>query len=434
MFKHAIIAPLTAALMDLTLTIIFIGGIAFLGYLLSFVFKKTNIPDVLPLILIGILIGPITGLVDLSFFGQLGPVLAVLALVLILFEGGIDINFRELGRSFHKSLTLVLATFGGTVLVVAPLAKIFFEVPIHTGILVGLILGGTSAAIILPLIKSLKLTGPTRAVLSMETNLSDILVVILVFGLIGVASVDALSQAGLEFLFNLLISLMIGLAAAYVWSQIIGRLREVEHNMFMTPAFLLLIFGLAESLAGNGLFAVFIFAVALGNLERLRGRVSAFLDGVHGFYFSDLERKFFSASSFILKTFFFIYIGISLNLDQTSFLIWGALIMAILFLIRIITIELTLGSTASGRDLALTRGIIPKGVAGIAVLAILGDPIMQSLSYPVIFFSILYTSIFIFIAQYLVPKEDSSSDLATAEQSNKLINNVSNGRKTEKNN
>lgn len=392
--------------MDLTLAIISTGGIAFLGYLLAFLFKKTNIPDVLPLVLIGILIGPISGLIDLSFFGQLGPILAVLALILILFEGGMEMNFRELSQSFSRSIILVLATFGTTILVVAPLAKIFFEVPIHTGVLIGLILGSTSSAIILPLMKGLKLSSSTRSILAMETNLSDVLVVILVFGLIGVGSINALSQAGFQFLFNLLISLMIGLAATYAWSQIIGRLREVEHNMFMTPAFLLIIYGLAEVLSGNGLLTVFIFAIALGNLEKLRGRVSAFLDGVHGFYFSDLEKKFFSASSFILKTFLFVYIGLSLNLEQTPFLIWGALIMAILFLARILIIELVLGSAVPSRDLALARGLIPKGVAGIAILAILGDPLMQSLSYPVILFSIIYTSIFVFFAQYRVNDQD----------------------------
>ena len=392
--------------MDLTLAIISTGGIAFLGYLLAFIFKKTNIPDVLPLVLIGILIGPISGLVNLSFFGQLGPILAVLALILILFEGGMEMNFRELSQSFSRSIILVLATFGTTILVVAPLAKIFFEVPIHTGVLIGLILGSTSSAIILPLMKGLKLSSSTRSILAMETNLSDVLVVILVFGLIGVGSINALSQAGFQFLFNLLISLMIGLAATYAWSKIIGRLREVEHNMFMTPAFLLIIYGLAETLFGNGLLTVFIFAIALGNLEKLRGRVSAFLDGVHGFYFSDLEKKFFSASSFILKTFLFVYIGLSLNLEQTPFLIWGALIMAILFLVRILIIELVLGSAVPSRDLALARGLIPKGVAGIAILAILGDPLMQSLSYPVILFSIIYTSIFVFFAQYRVNDQD----------------------------
>lgn len=394
--------------MDLTFAIISTGSIAFLGYLLAFLFKKTNIPDVLPLVLIGILLGPASGLVDLSSFGQFGQILAVLALILILFEAGIDINFRELSQSFSRSIVLVLATFGTTVLVVAPLARIFFEVPLHTGILIGFILGGTSAAIILPLIKGLKLSSATQAILTMETNLSDVLAVILVFGLISLSSINALSQAGFQLLFSLLISLMIGLAASYAWSQIIGRLREVEHNMFMTPAFLLIIYGLAEILSGNGLLTVFIFAVSLGNLERLRGRVSAFLDGVHGFYFSDLEKKFFSASSFVLKTFLFVYIGLSLNIEQTPFLIWGAVIMAILFLVRIMIIELVLGPVVPSRDLVLARGLIPKGVAGIAILAILGDPLMQSLSYPVILFSIIYTSIFVFLAQRRVANQEPS--------------------------
>ena len=69
-------------------TILVIGLLVFFAHFLSLQFRKTNIPDVLLLMVVGIVIGPIWGVATSQDFGKIGSLIATIALVVILFEGG----------------------------------------------------------------------------------------------------------------------------------------------------------------------------------------------------------------------------------------------------------------------------------------------------------------------------------------------------------
>jgi potassium/hydrogen antiporter len=72
----------------MSIIILSIGAMIFLSHFLSLLFKKTNVPDVLVLMVVGLLLGPVMGWVNAADFGKVGPVIATIALVVILFEGG----------------------------------------------------------------------------------------------------------------------------------------------------------------------------------------------------------------------------------------------------------------------------------------------------------------------------------------------------------
>src|SRR5579885_597148 len=74
----------------LTVACIFLTGT--LGEL---VFKRTNVPDVVWLILMGLFLGPLTGLVRADLLAGIAPYFAALTLIVILFEGGIQLNIKE---------------------------------------------------------------------------------------------------------------------------------------------------------------------------------------------------------------------------------------------------------------------------------------------------------------------------------------------------
>lgn len=98
--------------------ILAVGLLIFAAHALSFVFKKTLIPDVLILIIFGIVIGPVLHLVSSSDFGKIGQVITTIALVVILFESGCSLNFRVLMNSFKTSGFLTLASFIVTTVIV----------------------------------------------------------------------------------------------------------------------------------------------------------------------------------------------------------------------------------------------------------------------------------------------------------------------------
>lgn len=397
--------------MDSAIAITSIGLIIFLSYFLSRFFKKTKIPDVLPLFLLGIIIGPLTGWVKLSHFGNLGGIFATLALLVILFESGIDIHLRRLFKSFHRTLLLLFLTLFTTIAVVMPLAFYLFNMPLEHGLLMGIILGGVSSMVI-PIGESIGLKQKTRTTLSVEATFNDVITVILVFGIIELIQLNTVNISGLagEFALTMFSSLAVGVAAAFLWASGVEIFRGVKHNIITTPAFLLIVFGAAELLYGNGFMAALVFAILLGNMEDLGKKLAAIPSEVRNFSFTQTERKVFSAVSFIFKTFLFVYIGIAINIQNTGFLLWGAGIMLALLVLRAISVNISLRGYIPRRDLVITRGLLPKGLTGTAVLVIVGDRLLQDLSYPVILFSILYTSIFIYIAGLYIKRQEEAKD------------------------
>ncbi len=69
-----------------------VGLIIFAAHFFTALFEKTRVPDVLPLIILGILIGPVLGVLSPDDFGYVGPLLSAIALILMLFEGGSQFN------------------------------------------------------------------------------------------------------------------------------------------------------------------------------------------------------------------------------------------------------------------------------------------------------------------------------------------------------
>ena len=82
--------------MSITAAIIFLGSLIFLAHLFNALFEYTKIPTVLLLILIGITIGPITGLATPEALGSFGSVFTTITLVVRLFESGTGLRIRAL--------------------------------------------------------------------------------------------------------------------------------------------------------------------------------------------------------------------------------------------------------------------------------------------------------------------------------------------------
>src|SRR3989338_8257078 len=99
-----------------------IGVIVFLSYFFSKFFEKTKIPDVLPLFLIGVFLGPVSGLITPQAFGTSAELFAVFTITSILFVGGLKIDVLSLLRSFPRATLLMLLNMLGTVAIVAAAA------------------------------------------------------------------------------------------------------------------------------------------------------------------------------------------------------------------------------------------------------------------------------------------------------------------------
>ena len=89
--------------------LITIGLIVFASNLFSALFNKTKIPDVLPLTLIGIFLGPVFGILHPEEFGFIGEILGPIALILMLFDGGSHFQINTLKTTLINSYKLLFS-------------------------------------------------------------------------------------------------------------------------------------------------------------------------------------------------------------------------------------------------------------------------------------------------------------------------------------
>ena len=142
--------------------ILLLGLLIFIGHFFTAIFKKTNIPDVLPLIVIGILISsPFAGLVEAEKVQGIGTVLGTIALALILFEGGSHLQFDTLMRSLKNCVKLSTITFIITVLITTFFLNIWFD-NLTLSMFAGIVLGSISPAVVVPIAKLLDITSETK--------------------------------------------------------------------------------------------------------------------------------------------------------------------------------------------------------------------------------------------------------------------------------
>lgn len=131
--------------MELAVITLSISLIIFFAYLFSDIFKRYQIPDVLFLLVIGLILGPITNQINVNDFGVLGNVFATITLTIILFESGINIKTREILSSAPRAVLLMLLTLIFSIITIIPFGIFFFNLSLIESILVGSVVGGVSA-------------------------------------------------------------------------------------------------------------------------------------------------------------------------------------------------------------------------------------------------------------------------------------------------
>ncbi|MFA5254907.1 MAG: cation:proton antiporter, partial [Methanoregula sp.] len=147
--------------------------------------------------------------------------------------------------------------------------------------------------------------------------------------------------------------------------------------------------------------------VTFGNLNYFKAeKVLPFLgNNVTQVELTPVEVEFFSQLVSLLKTFFFIYIGISIHFTNMDILYIGALLTIIIYLARIAMVRVMIPRRIPVADAACMSIMEPKGLAS-AVLAsmplqagIAAGQTIQDVTYIVIFFSIVACSILVFLLE-----------------------------------
>lgn len=164
-----------------------------------------------------------------------------------------------------------------------------------------------------------------------------------------------------------------------------------------------IVYGVVELLGYSGPIAALTFGLTLANVELFRPPfLRRFV--AHGpSSLTEIERAFFGEVVFLLRTFFFVYVGVSLLLNDRGLILLGFVLTALLFLIRIPIVAASVGRAVSAKDASIMAVMIPKGL-GAAVLAtvplqqgIEGGEIIQTVTFAMILFSTILTTALVFL-------------------------------------
>ena len=313
--NRTVVARRAPATVDALAAFVAIGGIIAIGFTATLIFERTKIPDLLILILLGVLLGPVAlNYLGIVFVPQgvlevAAPYFAAVALMMILFDGGLNLPLLQVIRKIGAIGVQTGFAFVATVLAVAYVAITVLGYDPIVGFLLGAVLGGTSSAVVIGVVRALQVGEDTKVVLTLESVLTDILCVVSVLGLIELirggpgASIDIVFVKLAQAFF---VALGISLAFGIGWLFLLRRASKKPFAYMLTIAMLFILYGVTESVGGSGAMASFVFGLVLGNHEELRKRFRLKWQ----FVVDERIRQFHAELSFVIRTFFFVFLGL----------------------------------------------------------------------------------------------------------------------------
>lgn len=387
--------------MSIPLIVAACGALFFLGHALEALFRRHMVPDLLPLIVVGYVVGPLTGWVHPLGGSTVEHVFTHVALIIILFHGGLDLKLTAMKESALPAIHVALGGMALNVVVVTALAHWTGGQSWQASILLGVALAPLAATVAIPLLEHLNLSGRMGAILTLESALGDVVTVVGVLTLAGAfaGAGHGVGHALGGFLSSLFAALVIGLLASLFWSLVLGRVQQLAKTSFATEALLLVVAGVTEWLGFSGAIGALAFGIGLRNLDHLLPQSLVDRLRLNPQGLTENENALLAEAVFILKVFFFVYLGTQIRLNNLGILGMGTLIVLALVVIRQCFFHSQKALAPLPEERKLVAWLIPKGLATAVVasvpleMGLAGGEWVRDVAYAVLPISILVTSL-----------------------------------------
>jgi NhaP-type Na+/H+ or K+/H+ antiporter len=212
---------------------------------------------------------------------------------------------------------------------------------------------------------------------------------------------------GTNLIATMAMSLLVGFGGAVIWSTILEKIRKFPNTIFTSLAFIFLLYGLSEILGYSGPISVLIFGVVLANSRKIPLSIVQKFGASHLTEFTSIEKTLFSEVIFLVKTFFFIFLGMSIQFGNFKILFIGILLTVLIYGGRLLLSRILISKKTPNIEAAMISFIIPKGLAAAVLAEVpmhMNLPLemestfieIRAVVYMVILFSILLTSFLIY--------------------------------------
>lgn len=338
------------------------AALLILAYVANRLSRLTRVPDIIVLLLIGVTLGPILHWVKPGAFQGVIHILGTVALILILFEGGLELRLRQAVRYFPAAMLLMGLSYGLSLALIALMGRALLHLEWRDCILLGAALGCTSGTIVIPALQQISAPDPVKITLTLEATMGEVIAVLVVGSVLSLGPGQSL-LAGMaaDFSHHIVIALLLGVGVGALWSRLWPLIAGQPYSNILNLGVVLGVYALGRFGKGSGLLAVLIFGITMANLPRTphMARQGARLLAFH------------AELSFLVRSFFFVLLGVVAEFVSRKHLIPICGIVASLLLARFLAVQ---GSRWAVRDVArkdteLLFWMLPRGLV-TAVLAL----------------------------------------------------------------
>ena len=385
------------------LLLTYLAVILLIGLLTSIVSQKFRIPNILLLLLIGIVLGRIDykggPLIEFPEIFMTG--ISILALVMIVFDSSSRFSLKKVDYfSLHTLWLSIVCLVFNLIFLTAFTMLIFGIKSVFLALMFAALMSGTSPAVVLSMFKNVK--NKVFEFLSLESLLNTPLVVLIPFIILDLKTTlkdELVIETFIDQFVPLLQQFVVGIGAGVLIGLIMFKFMRKAYSAVLSPLAVitsaLLAYIIAENLGGNGVLAVTSMGLLFGNVY-LKQKFQL--------------REFASVFSNSLEILVFVLIGIVIAIPfSTDFIVRSLLLFLLYLLIRFGSIIFSL----RGMDFTLKEKIFmslnaQKGIAvavvvfSLAHLGIGGIGIVLNLSLAFMLYSIVLSSVVLRIAKFFI--------------------------------
>ncbi len=379
--------------MNAYLFIIGLCVVIIISFFTNILARKTNIPSVLILIVLGVGIQQLLVSFNqtLDFSGSL-EILGIVGLIMIVLEAALDLELkREKWPVIWKSFTI--ASFS---LVLTSLAISFFirllipGVEFIQALVYALPLSIMSSAIIIPSVANL--TNYKKEFLIYESTFSDILGIMVFYMIIENIDVEGMQQLSFAISSNITLTIGISVVLSYVLLYIIQNIRG-EAKFFLFLAVLVLLYAVGKMFHLSSLVIILMFGLLLRNHKVLLfGRLEKWLHDDRMDVLFGQFKMITIETSFLVRTFFFVVFGMTLPL--VALISWQVWLISFIFLFVTYLFRYGLFFLIENKDTMPQTFIAPKGLISILLFFAIPETLnINGFQSGVLFVVIIVTSV-----------------------------------------
>ncbi len=368
--------------------------IIIVSYLFNLISRKTNIPSVLLLIILGI------GLKQLatSFGIQTGDllfsvleILGIVGLTMIVLEAALDLKLtKEKWPLIWKSFVVALLALVVTSLVSAYIIQYYFIESFFTALVYAVPLSVISSAIVIPSVGALDES--RKEFMVYEATFSDILGIMFFYFLLGNADTETTPAIVWNVVSNIALTLVLSVVVSYALVLLFQKL-DTHVKLFLLIAVLLLLYSLGKLFHLSSLVIILVFGLILNNHRLFFFKpLSKWIDSravssiLNNFHLVTLE------TAFVMRTFFFVVFGMTIVLAtilNAETAIVSGILLLMLYAVRWLMLLIFVR-----KDILPQLFIAPRGLITVLLFFSIPDELLSpNFNSGVLLFMIIISSV-----------------------------------------